>query len=304
MTTNGMLQVHPLRRGRAGRLPLVLLHGFPLDHRMWSDVVDLLAGDPTVLAPDLPGFGTSPSGPDVAGPDRHPSLDAVADAVAAALRADGVDRAVVGGLSLGGYVAMALVERHADLVAGLALIDTKSTADDDAARQNRLRIAATVRAESRIDEVLGMRSTLLGATNRLARPDLVQRLEGWIRDQGPAGVAWMWAAWSWAAWIGDAMSDGKRWANGKVRFGSYMALTSLGRSGRRKAGPAAARSPGITTGRGEVSALGYTGGRRGALRLASPAGGGPGALRADRGPGGRATGRSAAGRTGSRRRAR
>ena len=194
MTTNGMLQVHTLRRGRAGRLPLVLLHGFPLDHRMWSDVVDLLAGDPTVLAPDLPGFGTSPSGPDVAGAfgaDGPPSLETVADAVAAALRADGVDRAVVGGLSLGGYVAMALVERHPDLVAGLALIDTKSTADDDAARQNRLRIAATVRAEARIDAVLGMRSALLGATNRVARPDLVQRLEGWIRDQGPAGVAWI-----------------------------------------------------------------------------------------------------------------
>lgn len=194
MTDDGVLHVHTLRRGRPGGLPLVLLHGFPLDHRMWLDVVDLLTGDPTVLAPDLPGFGTSPAGPDVAaavggGPD--PSLDTVADAVAATLRAHGVQRAVVGGLSLGGYVAMALVERHPDLVGGLALVDTKSTADDDDARRNRHRIAATVRAEGRLDAVLGMRSTLLGATNRVARPDLVDRLDGWIRDQGPAGVAWI-----------------------------------------------------------------------------------------------------------------
>lgn len=194
MTTDGMLQVHLLRRGRPGALPLVLLHGFPLDHRMWTDVVDLLAGDPTVLAPDLPGFGSSPSGPDVSaavGGSGTPSLEVVADAVAAALRAGGVGRAVVGGLSLGGYVAMALVERHPDLVAGLALIDTKATADDDDARRNRLRIAATVRAEGRIDAVLGMRSTLLGATNRVDRPDLAARLEGWIRDQGPAAVGWI-----------------------------------------------------------------------------------------------------------------
>lgn len=193
MTTDGMPQVHTVRRGAPGRLPLVLLHGFPLDHRMWLDVVDLLAGDPTVLAVDLPGFGASPSGPDVAqalGAAPEPSLDVVADGVAAALRAEGVDRAVVAGLSLGGYVAMALVERHPDLVAGLGLVDTKSTADTDEARERRHDVARTVMAEMRVDAVLGMRTALLGATNRVARPDLSERLERWIRDQGPAAVAY------------------------------------------------------------------------------------------------------------------
>jgi pimeloyl-ACP methyl ester carboxylesterase len=194
MTTDGMLQVHTLRKGAPGRTPLVLLHGFPLDHRMWLDVTDLLPGEPTVLAPDLPGFGTSPTGPDVAmalGADPDvPSVDVMADGVAAALRARGVERAVVAGLSMGGYVAMALVERHPDLVAGLALVDTKSVADEEPARAKRLEIAETVMAEMRVDAVLGMRTAVLGATNRVARPDLVDRLEGWIRDQGPAAVAW------------------------------------------------------------------------------------------------------------------
>ncbi|WP_255491572.1 alpha/beta fold hydrolase [Actinotalea sp. JY-7876] len=193
MTTDGMPRVHALRRGVPGRLPLVLLHGFPLDHRMWHDVTDLLPGEPTVLAVDLPGFGASPSGPDVAqalGADPAPSLEVMADGVAAALRGQGVERAVVAGLSLGGYVAMALVERHPDLVAGLGLIDTKATADDDAARRTRLEVAAQVRAEMRVDRVLGMRTTLLGATNRVTRPDLSERLERWTRDQGPLGLAW------------------------------------------------------------------------------------------------------------------
>ena len=193
MTKDGMLRLHTLRQGEP-TLPLVLLHGFPLDHRMWLDVTDLLAGDRTVYAPDLPGFGSSPSGPDVAGGlglDRDvASLEVMADGVAAAMRAAGVDRAVVAGLSMGGYVAMALAERHPELVAGLGLIDTKPTADDEAARARRLELAETVVAEMRVDAVFGMRTSVLGATNRVARPDLVERIERWIRDQGPHAVAW------------------------------------------------------------------------------------------------------------------
>ncbi len=193
MATDGMVRLHTLRRGVPGSLPLVLLHGFPLDHRMWLDVTDLLAGDRTVIAPDLPGFGTSPTGPDVAaslGADPSPSLDVMGDGVVAALRAAGVTRAVVAGLSMGGYVAMSIVQRHPELVAGLALIDTKSTADDDEARQKRLTIADTVVSQMRVDAVFGMRTSVLGATNRVARPDLVERIERWIRDQGPHAVAW------------------------------------------------------------------------------------------------------------------
>lgn len=194
MTTDGMLALHTLRRGVSGRMPLVLLHGFPVDHRMWLDVTDLLPGERTVLAPDLPGFGASPSGRDVAeatGADPEvPSIDVMGDSVAATLRAAGVTRAAVAGLSMGGYVALSLLERHPDLLAGIGLIDTKSTADDDAARAKRYEVADTVVAENRVEAVLGMRTSLLGATNRVARPDLADLIEGWIRDQGPDGVAW------------------------------------------------------------------------------------------------------------------
>lgn len=194
MTTDGMLALHTLRRGVPGSLPLVVLHAFPLDHRMWLDVTDLLPGERTVIAPDLPGFGRSPSGPDVAvavGADPGvPSVDVMGDGVAASLRAAGVERAVVAGLSMGGYVALSILERHPDLVAGLGLIDTKATADDDEARARRLDIARRVRAEQRVEAVYGMRTSLLGATNRVARPDLVERVFGWIGDQGPSAVAW------------------------------------------------------------------------------------------------------------------
>jgi pimeloyl-ACP methyl ester carboxylesterase len=194
MTTDGMLALHTLRKGIPGTMPLVLLHAFPVDHRMWLDVTDLLPGDRNVLAPDLPGFGTSPSGPDVAaalGADREvPSIDVMGDGVAATLRHAGITRAVIAGLSMGGYVALSVLERHPDLVAGLGLLDTRATADDDAARARRYALADTLVAEQRVEAVSGMGASLLGRTNRATRADLAERIAGWISDQGPNGVAW------------------------------------------------------------------------------------------------------------------
>ncbi|QCB94274.1 alpha/beta hydrolase [Cellulomonas shaoxiangyii] len=164
-------------------IPIVLLHGFPLDHRMWDDVVAQLSSGRTVLAPDLPGPAESLDG-------VEPTLDAAADRVADAVRAAGAEQAVVAGLSMGGYVALALLERHPDLVAGLALVDTKSTADAPDARAKRLDVAARVEESGSVDAVRGMVDTVLGETTRTAHPELVQRVRAWIDEQPPARVAW------------------------------------------------------------------------------------------------------------------
>ena len=192
MRVDGQLQVHHYRPGATGTA-IVLLHGFPLDRRMWDDVVDLVPGERPLVAVELPGFGSSPRGEDVAealGLDAAPSLDTAAAGVVEALTAHGIERAVVAGLSMGGYVAMAVLERAPGLVAGLALVDTKSTADGPEAIANRHRVADAVEDSERVDEVLGLRTSLLGVTNRALRPGLAERLESWIRDQGPHGVAW------------------------------------------------------------------------------------------------------------------
>lgn len=174
-----------LREG-SDALPWVMLHGFPLDHRMWLEVAGMVGGDPTVLAPDLPGFGRSRVRP----LPGEPSIDVMADAVAQTLHAHGVGRALVAGLSMGGYVAMALTERHPELVAGLALLDTRSTADAPAARSARLDTAEALVAEQSVDTVIRSRYGLLGATNRAKRPDLAQRIGSWIANQRPESVAW------------------------------------------------------------------------------------------------------------------
>ncbi|WP_125774266.1 alpha/beta fold hydrolase [Antribacter gilvus] len=180
--TTPHLATYTLREG--GGLPLVLLHAYPLDHRMWTECAQALPPGIRVLAVDLPGQGHS----DLAG--RAPTIEAAADAVHATLTAQGEGHAVMAGISLGGYVALALAERHPASVRGLGLVDTRSTADTEEARANRLRIADEAESTQAIDAVLGMPAKLLGETSLKNRRRLFPVLEAWIRAQSPAGIAW------------------------------------------------------------------------------------------------------------------
>ena len=120
--------------------PLVLLHAFPLDRSMWDREVRTLsdAASP-IIAPSFPGFGRSGI------PSRQPTLEDYADAVIALLDAANVRTAAFAGLSMGGYVALAIWRRHRTRVERLALIDTKAEADTPEAAANRVRLAATIR---------------------------------------------------------------------------------------------------------------------------------------------------------------
>ena len=177
------MSLHTYREGGDG-LPVVLLHGFPLDHRMWDAVAAAIPAGRAVHAVDL--LGTPGRADDL----PEPALEASADDVATTLRAAGIERAVIAGLSMGGYVALALLERHPGLVAGLALVDTKSTADAPEAHANRLRIAGEVDATGTVDAVRPMASSLVGETTRATGPEIADEVGGWIDQQEPAGIAW------------------------------------------------------------------------------------------------------------------
>src|SRR3954463_12174882 len=95
-------------------LPLVLIHGYPLDHTMWFGVIAALGGGVRTIAPDLRGFGKSEE------PEGEPSLDAMAQDIVGLLDRNEIPRAVIAGMSMGGYVALALAEIARERVAGLA----------------------------------------------------------------------------------------------------------------------------------------------------------------------------------------
>ncbi|WP_413452332.1 alpha/beta hydrolase [Georgenia phoenicis] len=187
--STGPLALH--RHGPASGLPLVLLHGFPLDSRMWDDVVARL-DDVPVLTLDAPGFGASPAPDDVAAAvsrEPGPSLETYADAIAATLRWEGVERAVVAGLSMGGYVTLALAERHRGLLAAVGLLDTRADADSAEARDKRLRTAEEA-GRSGADAVAGMVDVVLGETTRAERPEVVARLREWLAQAPGESIAW------------------------------------------------------------------------------------------------------------------
>jgi pimeloyl-ACP methyl ester carboxylesterase len=167
---------------------VVLLHAFPCDSRLWSAQAEAItAAGWRVLVPDLPGFGGSSL------PHAPPSLDVVADEVIALLEENDTDRCVLGGVSLGGYVAMAMLRRSPEIVAGLILCDTKATADAEPARENRERLARlcldSPRDTARILEQAVLPG-LLGETTHAQRPEVVERVRQWLATADAAAVAW------------------------------------------------------------------------------------------------------------------
>ena len=164
--------------------PLVLLHAFPLDGRMWAPQVAALAGTYQVIVPDLRGFGAAR---DQAVEEAGMGL--LADDVARLLDDRGLDRVVLGGLSLGGYVALAFLRGHADRASGLVLLDTRATADGDQARDDRLKMAERVLAEGNGFVAEAMLPKLLGETSREHRPEVVDKVGSLIREQTPEAIA-------------------------------------------------------------------------------------------------------------------
>ena len=158
----------------------LLLHAFPFDASMWDAVaVGLRSQGHDVLAPDLRGFGSAPLG------DCEPRMGVLVDDMLCLL---GEQPAVVAGCSMGGYVALGIAERRPDLVAALALVDTKATADSEQQRAHRSRVATL--AESGDEWSAGMIDGLLGATTRASRRDIVDRVVG-VLDRAPRStVAW------------------------------------------------------------------------------------------------------------------
>ena len=165
-------------------LPVVLLHAFPLSSAMWLAQREGLAASCRVITPDLRGFGGSTLG------DDEPSVELMADDVARVLDAEGIDRAVVGGLSMGGYVTMAFCRRHPDRVLGVILASTKASPDAEPARANRERIAQAVLADDREVLVKEVLPALIGPTTEQRRAMVFGRVKGLVQSAPPKAVAW------------------------------------------------------------------------------------------------------------------
>jgi 3-oxoadipate enol-lactonase len=137
-TINGIRMAYR-DRGRDHETVLLLIHGFPLDSRLWDAQVAGLASRVRVIAPDLRGSGRSDVPPGPYSVDQH------AGDLLSLLDHLGIRRAVVGGLSMGGYIAFAIWRRHPERVRALVLADTRAEPDSPQTRAGRDASAARVR---------------------------------------------------------------------------------------------------------------------------------------------------------------
>jgi pimeloyl-ACP methyl ester carboxylesterase len=163
--------------------PVVLIHGFPFCRRMWEPQVGVLtaAGYRTVAC-DLRGFGDSEaSGSGV-------SMDLLADDVAALLDHMEIERAVVGGMSMGGYVLLNLIERHPQRVAGALFIVTRAAADDEPGMMRRTALAREVMSGRPEAVTQAFEEILFAEGVPSTRPDLVARVKGWMEATAPEGL--------------------------------------------------------------------------------------------------------------------
>ncbi len=175
-------QLHYVDVG-VGDPPVVLLHAFPLHSDMWAPQVACLAATHRVVVPDLKGFGKS-SAPD--DPEAYSMGDYVRQVLGLA-QILGLERIVLGGLSMGGYVAFSLVARHLDLLAGLVLADTRAGRDTPEVFKRRTDQQEQVRQEGTDALVETLLGGLLAPSTLEGRPQLVEQVRRIMASNPPAG---------------------------------------------------------------------------------------------------------------------
>ena len=162
--------------------PVVLLHAFPLCKEMWGPQIEALSGKFRMVAPDLPGFGDS------GGFEDDASVEAMAQTVAELLAALKLPRAVIGGLSMGGYVSLAFARLFPQLLSGLILADTKAAPDDEAGKEKRNEMIAFAHACGSRAVAEKMLPNLLAETSRTADPALARQVVAWGEAQSVSGL--------------------------------------------------------------------------------------------------------------------
>lgn len=162
------------RRGRGA--PLVLIHGYPLDHSIWDQVVPLLEDKFDLIIPDLRGFGRSST------VDAQYSLDDMASDLAGLLDQLGVEKAALAGHSMGGYLALAFARLYPHRLRGLGLVSSQALPDAPDRKEGRYKTAAEV-AEKGVGVVVEAMAPKLSSAAKVQAA-----MRGLMEKQKPAGV--------------------------------------------------------------------------------------------------------------------
>jgi pimeloyl-ACP methyl ester carboxylesterase len=163
---------------------ILLIHGFPLNHRLWQpQAVALANAGYQVVTPDLRGFGETDA------PEGPYSMNLFADDMIALLDHLGIEKAVVGGMSMGGYVLLNILERYPQRVAAAAFVVTRSDADNEAGKERRQALADEVMRNGSIVAANAFAAVLFADDTPTTRPAMVSEVKAWMQSNSPQGLA-------------------------------------------------------------------------------------------------------------------
>ncbi len=169
-------------RGTGSGDPVVLLHAFPLNGRMWEPQLEALSATRRIIAPDYPGFGRSPHAP------AQPDVGYYAKSVGNLLDHLELEQVVLGGISMGGYVAFGCMRLFPERVAGLILANTRPDPDSEEQRQNRKEMARRV-SEEGVEVLIELQMQRLLAKETLENnQSVVSLVREMILESTPDGV--------------------------------------------------------------------------------------------------------------------
>jgi pimeloyl-ACP methyl ester carboxylesterase len=163
--------------------PIMLVHGYPLDRRMWEPQIEALSDEFRIITPDLRGHGESQVTP---GPN---TMDILADDLKGLLDALGIPKVVLDGFSMGGYVVFSFFRKYPEFVHSLLLLDTRPQSDSDDAKKGREDMAQLAEREGVCSITERLIPRLLSADTVANRQDVVDTVRTMITECPVEGIA-------------------------------------------------------------------------------------------------------------------
>src|SRR5215204_2441428 len=183
MTATRINNIHMVYTDAGAGDPVVLIHGYPFNRSLWNEQVAALSSSYRVIAPDLRGFGETESSAGTV------TMNRMAEDVALLLEHLEIPLAAFGGLSMGGYVALAFYKQFPSRVRALILADTRAQADTEEAKQTRHQQAEKALAEGMAGIADAMLPKLLTPETVSKHPEIVKRVRDMMLKQKPEGAA-------------------------------------------------------------------------------------------------------------------
>jgi 3-oxoadipate enol-lactonase len=169
-------------RGLPQGAPVVFIHGFPFNHTMWEPQMKALPNHFRAITYDVRGHGESDVG------DGQYTIEFFVDDLIALLDHLVIDRAVLCGLSMGGYIALRAYERHPERIKALVLCDTKSEPDTNEGKVKRSASVRTVKTEGLRVFADDFAKMVFAPQTFQSQPEIVEAIKASIRGNSPIGV--------------------------------------------------------------------------------------------------------------------